>query len=187
MSATTRSRRPSTRVRRPYARSRTAPGSTSTPAAPARWSPRARGQAVLEAFQRAVEASDLQALMDVLAPDVVAGQRRRRRQTEPRCSRSSAGEGDPHVRRQHAEDRRHAHRRTDRDQRQPGAAVQLRRGDSTASSRCGSRTATSPASTTSATRRSCPGSSPKPRSPCAESVCVVAEAAGRSCGRGSRR
>ena len=29
-------------------------------------------QAVLEAFQRAVEGSDLQALMDVLAPDVVA-------------------------------------------------------------------------------------------------------------------
>jgi hypothetical protein len=30
------------------------------------------GKAVLEAFQRAVEASDLQGLMDVLAPDVVA-------------------------------------------------------------------------------------------------------------------
>lgn len=30
------------------------------------------GQAVLEAFQRAVEASDLQGLLDVLAPDVVA-------------------------------------------------------------------------------------------------------------------
>ncbi len=33
---------------------------------------RSEGQAVLEAFQRAVEGSDLQALMDVLAPDVVA-------------------------------------------------------------------------------------------------------------------
>jgi RNA polymerase sigma-70 factor (ECF subfamily) len=33
---------------------------------------RSEGQAVLEAFQRAVEASDLQGLMDVLAPDVVA-------------------------------------------------------------------------------------------------------------------
>lgn len=33
---------------------------------------RREGQAVLEAFQRAVEASDLQGLMDVLAPDVVA-------------------------------------------------------------------------------------------------------------------
>ncbi|MFG1816216.1 RNA polymerase sigma-70 factor [Kribbella sp. NPDC049174] len=33
---------------------------------------RSEGRAVLEAFQRAVEASDLQALMDVLAPDVVA-------------------------------------------------------------------------------------------------------------------
>ena len=33
---------------------------------------KSEGQAVLQAFQRAVEASDLQGLMDVLAPDVVA-------------------------------------------------------------------------------------------------------------------
>ena len=47
------------------------PPSTSTPAGPARRSPPGETRAALEAFQRAVETSDLQGLLDVLAPDVV--------------------------------------------------------------------------------------------------------------------
>ena len=70
-SATTRSRPPSTRAPPPSARSRTAPASTSTPAARARWSPRRETRAALESFQRALETGDLQGLLDVLAPEVV--------------------------------------------------------------------------------------------------------------------
>jgi hypothetical protein len=81
------------------------------------------------------------------------GQRRRRRQAGRAAADHRRRQGGPLHRRRSRQDR-HAHRRTHRGQRQPRHSSYAWTARSTASWRSGSRTPASPASTTSATRRS---------------------------------
>ena len=71
MSATTRSRPPSTRRPRQSARSRTAPRQHVDARRPREVVAPSETRAALEMFRRALEGGDLQDLLDVLAPDVV--------------------------------------------------------------------------------------------------------------------
>ena len=136
----------------PSARSPTAPAGTSMPAALARWSPE-QTRAAVESFQRAIETRDLQGLLDVLAPEVVLmsdGGGIKQAALRPiigaeKVARLIVGGSARSKARSPVNPPRSTatrHRRT------PG------RGDSTASWRSVSRTPASPASTSSATRRS---------------------------------